>query len=241
MNDQLLVRRTVNISKSYIHFLHYIHPHFDIVSDINSYDKPFPDGIIYVGQCSDNIKDKLSNITKNWIIIDQNKFDIDLTTNESLIKNLLPLHYIKIKNEKNRLKSDPFSVYNRMSYGCLLEKIKICLIDNSPLIAEDDSEQSFYDLYKVIMGTTSQLDQIFFSTVTSQNVSTATSCILRFLTRVQSLDVSGIKSIWYARLVEQSNRRYGKYIKQAIVQFVKSKANKEVSLYNLLTTLNKAR
>ena len=241
MNDQLLVRRIVNISNQYIHFLHYIHPHFDFVSDLDEYDKPFTDGVIYIGKCSDNTKHKLSNITPNWIIVNQSNFDVDLTTNEGLIKNLLPLHYIKIKNDKTRLKSDPFSVYNNMSYSNLLEKIKLCLIDNSPLVGEDDSEQSFYDLYKVIVGTPTQLDQVFFSTITRQNVSIATSCILKFLTRVQVLDLSGIKSIWYARLIEQSNRRYGNRIKQAIVQFVKSKANKEVSLYNLLTTLNKAR
>ena len=45
----------------------------------------------------------------------------------------------------------------------------------------------------------------------------------------------------YANLIIQSNRRYGKRIKSAISKFVKSSTNKEMSLYKLLTDLNRAK
>ena len=238
MNSNLLVRHCINFPAQYISFLNFIHPHFEIVSDIDLYDNPMPNGIIYTGQWTDDIKDKLNKITPNWIIVNAHHFDLDLSTNEGLVKNILPIHYVQIKNKAVKDSSTP--VYNIMEYWSLLDKVKLCLIDNSSLQCDKFSEHSAYALYTAILGTPDVLNSVYFNMVDSRNVQRIASSILSFLIKVQSQQVN-VSSVYYARLIAQSYRRYGKYIKQGISNFVKSKSVLEVSLYQLLAFLNKAR
>ena len=118
MNNRLLLQKKINFNKDYIGFLNFIHPNFEIVDDLNKEYNPYSLGIIYTGQFESDTVDTLKSITPNWIIVNAHHFDIDLTTNEGLIKNLLPIHYIQMKNSK----TDELSVYNNMSYDALLEK-----------------------------------------------------------------------------------------------------------------------
>lgn len=235
MNNNLLLRKRINFPKQNLEFLHFIHPQFEIVDDIDSYDNPFTSGIIYTGVYSDNLISKLNSITNKWIVVNAHHFDLDLSTNDGLIKNLLPLHYIKLKNSKD---TDSF-VYN-ISYEALLDKIKISLINNSQLQVDESSDQSVYNLFVSILSTPDVLNNVYFNTVNKNNVSLIISSILTFLNRVQSQNIRGA-SVNYARLISQSNKRYGKKIKQAVSRFVKSKSNKEIALYNLLTDLNMVR
>jgi len=236
MNNNLLLRKRINFPKQYIEFLHFIHPQFEIVEDIDSYDNGISNGIIYTGNYSNDLIDKLNRFTDNWIIVNAHHFDEDLTTNDGLVKNLLPLHYIRAKN----LNKEGFSIYNNISYDLLLEKVKNCLISNTQLILDDSSDVSVYSLFSSILGTQDILNNEFFNLVNKDNVSLVTSSVLTFLNKVQTQNIRG-SSAHYANLIIQSNRRYGKRIKQAISKFIKSKSNKEVSLYNLLTDLNRVK
>jgi hypothetical protein len=234
MNSHLLLCKRINFNKDYIEFLNFIHPNFEIIDDLTKEYNPYSSGIIYTGQFESDTLDIVKSITQNWIIVNAHHFDLDLTTNEGLIKNLLPIHYIQMKN-KNEL-----PVFNSMSYDALLEKIKISLISNLPLTYSEEDDQSVYSLYQAILGTPDVLNTIFFNLVNKNNVSMITSSLLTFLNKVQSQNIRGA-SVYYARLITQSNKRYGKRIKQAISEFVKSKANKEISLYHLLTNLNRSK
>jgi len=238
MNDKLLLQKRINFPKDekHIRFLNFIHPGYEIVNNINDYDNPTPSGIIYVGQYEDNIVERLNRITSNWIIVNEHHNDVDLSTNDGLIKNLLPLHYVQLKNSK----LDDINVYHKMEYDVLLEKIKYCLINNSLQTDDNSTDTSVYNLFAAILGTPDVLNREFFNIVSKKNVSLVTSSLLTFLNKVQSQNIKGA-SVHYARLITQSNQRYGKRIKQAVCKFVKSKANKEVALYNLLSDLNKTR
>lgn len=238
MNDKLLLQKRINFPKDekHIRFLNFIHPGFEIVHNINEYDNPCPIGIIYVGQYEDSLIDRLNCITSNWIVVNEHHNDVDLSTNDGLIKNLLPIHYVQLKNSK----TDDISVYYKMEYDTLLEKIKYCLINNSLQANECSADTSVYSLFAAILGTPDVLNREFFNIVSRNSVSLVTSSLLTFLNKVQSHNIKGA-SVHYARLITQSNQRYGKRIKQAVCRFVKSKANKEVALYNLLSDLNKTR
>ena len=236
MNNRLLLQKKINFNKDYIGFLNFIHPNFEIVDDLNKEYNPYSLGIIYTGQFESDTVDTLKSITSNWIIVNAHHFDIDLTTNEGLIKNLLPIHYIQMKNSK----TDELSVYNNMSYDVLLEKIKLCLVSNLPLTYNNEEDQSVYNLYQAILGTPDVLNYTFFNLVNKNNVSIITSSLLTFLNKVQTQNIRNA-SVYYSRLITQSNKRYGKRIKQAVSAFVKSKANKEIALYQLVTDLNRSR
>lgn len=237
MNDKLLLRKRVKIEQEYIKFMSFIHPSFEYVSDLDVYDNPLPKGIIYTGEYDSCIAEKLDKITKNWIIINSHNFDVDLSTNEGLIKYLLPVSYLK--TVKSSMKDD-IDVFKNIKYSLLLEKVKVCLITNSSLVLDDLSETSVYDLFRSILGTPECLSKQFFYTVNSKNVKTVTSSVLTFLTLVQTKNIRG-KKPGYASVIMNSNLKYGKYIKSAISKFIKSKANLEISLYNMLVYLNKAR
>lgn len=237
MNSKLLLRKKINFNRDHINFLNFLHPNFKLISDINDDYDPYIRGIIYIGQFESDTVDKLNLITPNWIIVNAHHFDLDLTTNEGLIKNLLPIHYIQLKNSK----SNDLSVYNNMNYDVLLERIKTCLICNLPLSYDCSDDQSVYSLYQAILGTPDVLNSVFFNLVNKSNASVITSSVLTFLNRVQSQNIRGA-SVYYARLITQSNKRYGKRIKQSISRFIKSKVtNKEVALYNLVTDLNRSK
>jgi len=236
MNNMLLVGKKVNFPRDYIGFINFLHPDFEIVEDISCGYNPCSRGIIYVGQYETNTVLLLNSTKKKWIIVNAHHYDLDLSTNEGLIKCLLPIHYVQMKNSKNV----NFSVYNNMSYESLLEKIKLSLIANIPLSCDAEEESSVYNLYQSILGTPDVLNSIFFNLVNKQNVSMITSSVLTFLNKVQSQNIRGA-SVYYARLITQSNLRYGKRIKSAISRFVKSKSNKEISLYHLLSELNRSR
>lgn len=243
MNDKLLLRRRVNLNKEYIYFLNFIHPSYDIildddfhVSSLDDYDEVNPDGIIYAGQYSDDIISRLDEITNNWIIVNQHHYDIDLTSNEGLIKNILPIHYAKIKNNKN---NELVNVYNNMPYDTLLNKIKISLITNNPIEVDETQDSNTLRLYESLLLSQSVLDYEFFNLVNKDNASIITSSVLTFLNKVQSNNHKS-SSIYYSRLITQSNLKYGKKIKHAVSKFIKSPiSNKELSLYNLLTSINR--
>lgn len=232
MNNKLLIHKSVNISEDYLKFISFIHPQFEYVMDISTYDNPHTNGIILCCRHDDNTINKLNVITDKWVIVDNSRFDVDLSTNDGLVKNLLPLHYIKLK------KDDKLKIVNSLKYDVLLEKVKLCLISNCPLEVNDIEDSSVYELFVSILGTRDVLNTVFFNTVNKQNVKSITSSILTFLNKVQSQSINGA-SPHYASLIIQSNRRYGKRIKKSICRFVHSKANREAALYNLLTDLNR--
>lgn len=239
MTSKLLINRRVNIGKDYIRFLNFLHPHYTIIDDLKNEINPDADGIIFIGQYDDNTLDTIKKFNLDWIIVNPHHFDVDLTTNENLIKNLLPLHYAKIKTAKD--KEDFLFACNAITYDVLLEKIKMYLIGNIPLSLGADKEQlSAYNLYQAILSTPDNLNRIFFNLVTKNNVSYITSSLLTFLCKVQSQNTRGA-SIYYSRLIMMSNQRYGKRIKSAVYKFVNSSANKEIALYQLVMDLNGAR
>lgn len=235
MSNMLLLQKKVNLSKEHIYFLNFIHPNFEIIDDICNYN-PNSAGIIYIGQYENHIDSTLSNVTCNWIIVNAHHFDLDLTTNEGLIKNILPIHYSRLKSSK----TNELVVYNNMSYDTLLEKIKVCLITGTQLSYYEEEVQSAYSLYQAILSTSDILDYVYFNTVNKNNVQFITSSLLTFLNKVQSNNVRGA-SQYYSQLISQSNRRYGKKIKSAICSFIKSKASKEIALHQLVTNLNRFR
>ena len=233
MNDRLLLHKSVNIQVDYVKFISFIHPHFEYVEDLRSYDNPRTNVIVFIGKSSDESRKILNSITSNWIIVDSHHFDVDLTTNEGLLKNLLPVQYIKIKND------DKLKLIQLVRYDQFLDLIKISLISNEPIKFDLLEDQSVYLLYNSILGTRDVLNNVFFTTVNKSNALSISSSILTFLIKVQTNNVRGA-SPHYANLIMQSNKRYGKKIKQAICRFVKSRLNREAALYNLLTDLNKA-
>lgn len=237
MNDNLFLNKKINFSLQYVNFLQYMHPHFEIIDDLSNYDNPCSNGIIYIGQWEDLIENRLNSITNKWIIVNQIRFDVDLSTNENLLKNVLPLHYVKIKNDKD---PDKLQLLRSMNYSTLLDKIKISLIDNSQIQLESDNNQSIYSLFCALLGTPDILAYEFFNLVNKDNIAQITSSVLTFLNKVQSQNIKGASNN-YARLIVQSNKRYGKHIKKCICSYVKSKADKILSLYNLLISINKAR
>ena len=237
MNDKLLIRHFVNISQQHIGFLSYIHPNFDLVEDINSYDNPCPIGIIYIGQLVDDLTSKLDRITKNWIVVNNHKYDDDLTTNDGLLKALLPVYYA---SSMSNIKKGEAPAYKTMDYNSIIEKIKICLIDGSKLKKEDCEDQSVYNLFASILCSYDVLNHVYFNMVTPNNIRFITSSVLSFLNKVQNQQISHLNP-HYARLLLQSYRRYGKYIKQAVANFVKSDVRPEIALHKLLTFLNRAK
>jgi hypothetical protein len=129
---------------------------------------------------------------------------------------------------------------NMMKYDSLLDQVKTCLINNGSIKVDDSEDQSVYLLYNSILGTQDVFNNVFFTAVNKNNIISITSSILTFLNKVQTQNIRGASS-HYANLIIQSNKRYGKKIRQAICRFVRSKASKEAALYNLLTDLNKAK
>ena len=101
MNDKLLLRQKVNIPVPHVEFLQFIHPHFKCVDDMDKFDDIYVDGIIYKGVLHDDTISRIEQYTRNWIIVNNHRFDIDLSTNENLIKYLLPINYIQIKRNEN--------------------------------------------------------------------------------------------------------------------------------------------
>ena len=82
---------------------------------------------------------------------------------------------------------------------------------------------------------------IYTPLVNKDNINMVISSVLTFLNRVQSLNTRGVSSVYYSRLISQSNRLYGKHIKNAIHKFLKSNSNNLISLYNMLSYLNGAK
>ena len=111
MNNKLLLRQKVNILTPHVEFLQFIHPHFKCVDDMDKFDDIYVDGIIYKGVLHDDTISRIEQYTRNWIIVNNHRFDIDLSTNENLIKYLLPINYIQIK--KN---NDLLSECNKIKY-----------------------------------------------------------------------------------------------------------------------------
>ena len=241
MNSKLLLRHRVNIQNQYIGFLQFLHPNFELVDGINvkwsEYDNPNPVGIIYADELHSDTVEQLDSLTSNWIIVNGHHFDDDISSNEGLYKAILPISYAQIKKS---LKKGDIPVYNTMDYGTLIEKIKVCLIDHSQMQSDSVTNQSVYNLFAAILGTPDVLNTIYFNMVDSSNVSRVASSILTFLNKVQLQKISN-ESVYYARLISQSNKRYGKFIKQGIYKFVKSNANLEIALHQLLLFLNRAR
>lgn len=236
MNNNLLLQKSINFPKQYINFLNFIHPHFEIIDSIDNYDNPKPYGIIYTGTYTDDIKDQLNKITKNWIIVNSCHYDVDLTTNDELIKNLLPLLYVQLKSLDKNFIDKLYSI----AYESLLEKIKYSLIYNTKLNF-DANDKSVYILFNAIIATPDVLNNVYFNTVNKDNVLQVASSVLTFLSKVQQNNIKGT-SVHYARLITQSNKRYSKKIKSAIARYVKSNiSNKELALYQLLVDLNKTR
>lgn len=242
MNDKLLIGHTVKLpSNEHIGLLEFIHPTFKCVDQhtLDAYDNPKTDGLVFIGKPTNDNVEKLNRITPNWIIVNNNEFDVDLTNNESLIKNLLPLQYIRIKNST---KVGDTPVYNMLSYDKLTDQIKVCLVDSDANITCDTTlnDQSVLYLFESILSTPKVLTTQYFTTVNHHNINSIASSVLTFLCKVQSQTMSNT-SVMYSRLIMQSYRRYGKRIKQGIANYVKSKSCKELALYNLLIYLNKAR
>lgn len=233
MNSQLLLKHKVNLSKQYISLLNFIHPDFCTISNIDQYNSNMA-GIIYNGEFYIGLTQKLNELTNNWIILSSKTYDTDLTTNEGLVKYLMPISYAKLKNvyDDNRK-----HVYNNISYDTLLEKIKFCLINNTPLTF-NQTENNVYNLFCAILSSYDILTNQYFSMVDESNIDYITLSILTFLSKVQINSVNGLSN-GYASLIKRSNMKYGKYIRFGIATFVKSKANKIIALYNLLTYLNK--
>lgn len=235
MNDKLLLKRKINFPNQHIGFLNFIHPNFEFVNDLSTYDNPNPIGLIYTGEYSENIESKLSSITDNWIIVNSHHFDDDLSTNEGLFKALLPIHYVKYKKNGKNVKP----IYNEIDYASLLEKIKLCLLDNCSITLDSETDNSVYSLFVSILSTPDVLNRVYFNTVNKNNVNMVASSILSFLNKVQSQQINSSMSVHYVRLISQSYKRYGKKIKKGILDFVKSNSNLEISLYRLLSFLNK--
>jgi hypothetical protein len=234
MNEKLLLQKKINFPMQYINFLKFIHPYFSIISSFEEYDYGSSNGIIYIGKLTSTTVDELNSITNKWIIVNEKEFDYDLTTNDGLIKNLLPIYYSKLKQSK-----ESFSTIYSISYEALIEKIKICLINNTELTFDDVLDQSVFNLFVAILGTRDVLNFEFFNLVNDKNILLITSSVLTFLNKVQTQNINGA-SIHYSRLIIQSYKRYGKRIKQAVYKFVKSKANRQIALYHLLIDLNRA-
>ena len=226
MNEKLLLQKKINFPMQYINFLKFIHPYFSIISSFEEYDYGSSNGIIYIGKLSSTTVDELNSITNKWIIVNEKEFDYDLTTNDGLIKNLLPIYYSKLKQSKE-------------SFSTIYEKIKICLINNTELTFDDVLDQSVFNLFVAILGTRDVLNFEFFNLVNDKNILLITSSVLTFLNKVQTQNIKSA-SIHYSRLIIQSYKRYGKRIKQAVYKFVKSKANRQIALYHLLIDLNRA-
>lgn len=237
MNNNLLLQKSINFPKQYINFLNFIHPHFEVIDNVDNYDNPKPYGIIYTGTYTDDIKDQLNKITKNWIIVNSCNYNVDLTTNDGLIKNLLPLLYVQLKSLDKNFTDKLYSI----AYESLLEKIKYLLIYNANKLNFETNDKSVYTLFNAIIATPDILNNVYFNTVNKYNVSQVASSVLTFLSKVQQNNIKGT-SVHYARLITQSNKRYSKKIKSAIARYIKSNiSNKELALYQLLVDLNKAR
>ena len=233
MNSQLLLKHKVNLLGQYRTLLNFIHPDFYTINSLEQYNCNMP-GIIYTGDFYIKLISELNALTNNWIILSNKTYDTDLTTNEGLVKYLMPVCYAKLKNVYD---NNHKHVYNNISYDLLLEKIKLCLINNTELTF-DSLDNSVYDLFCMILSSYENLSSQYFITLNDSNIDYITSSVLTFLSRVQTNSTVGLSNS-YASLIKRSNMKYGKYIKQGISNFVKSKANKKIALYNLLIYLNK--
>lgn len=160
MNSKLLLKKKISFRKEYIEFLSFLHPDFEYVEDLDAYDNPMPLGIIYTGQYNDDTVNRLNRITPNWIIVNAHHYDLDLSTSEGLLKNLLPIQYAQLRDSKSKdSKNNELFVYKEMSYEILLEKIKYCLISNAKLTYDNTAEQSVYSLFAAILGTPEVLNR----------------------------------------------------------------------------------
>ena len=236
MNDKLFLKKKVNIKNNHIGFLNFIHPHFNVVDNLYEYDNPLTHGIIYTGKLENDTISIIEKITNKWIIVNNFNYDVDLSTNEGLIKNTLPLDYVNIKSSDSLYKD---FLYN-ISYDSLIEKIKICLIDGSKLKYDGSHDASVYTLFNSLLCFDRVFDETFFNTVSKDNINVITSSLLTMLNRTQSVNVKGVSDA-YANLIVQSNRRYGKRIQPNIIKFVKSKSNAILALYSMLASLNRVR
>lgn len=252
MNCNFLIKKRVKFPIENIEFLNFIFPHFDIIgkqldklsgfinrsSSLEDYHNHNCDGIIiFTDSIESDFMDQLNVLTDKWIIISDVKCDIDLSTNESMLKHFMPFHYLKL----NKMSKDgEVNVYNTVTYSELLEKIKVCLIENKSIAFSTRNDcDNMSQLFASILQQSDRFNSIYFSTVNSNNVAYVTSSVLTFLGKVQSNSTKG-ESAGYSQLITLSHSRYGKHIKNAVKNFVVSKANAEISLYNLLSYLNKA-
>lgn len=246
MKKSYFIHKVVSMPYDYLGFLIFLNPGFRIIKSLKHLDIRNLKGIIYTGDFSFDLVDKLKSITDNWIIYNSSGGDICLNTVSDFIKVFFPTQYSKIfpssgeiaqYKKSHKGESFPRYIYADMDLYTLMNYSKYYIFKEAPLPYLVSDISSIYPLFEAVSGLPHDLDIVYFELVSKIPINVLISSFLTFLYKVQS-KTTPTDSSNYAELIIYSNRKYGSFIKDAIRAFITSNELPEIAFYKLLVSLN---
>lgn len=217
-----LIGKKVTISDPY--FLQFFYPRFSIVFDLNQ-PIDYSKGVIYTGLISESIHQRLTWLTRGLFIIVSQYGDITLETPKDFINAFLPMY------------SDKADKYLDYPMDEFIPVLKQYWIIQRRIIYYKEANQGVFSLYRAMTSSKTELYNAYFSLLEVMPIHKIASCVFSFLQRVQIQNYDGAGSE-YKISINKAYLKFGKKIKQAVQQYVKSTQSPEVALFFLLDTLN---
>lgn len=204
--------------------LQYIYPDFLTLTYVNFLNRE--DKVIYVGKPFKGLDEYLAKNTKTFINTVGTP-EIDLTTNEALIK------YCYEKKQKNLSNSTKYFLEG-LNDKDLWTAMKIFL-QIGKLPYEIKKDVSIYKLFQSFSEPTSNTLKIIFDLFDTYPMGVLESSLLTFLERVTHNSSESVSNK-YGLLINSTKMKYGKNIKSSLLTY--SKSNKtELDFINLVLSI----
>lgn len=221
MSD-ILVGKKVAIADPYL--LQFFYPRFSVVSDLNQ-PIDYSKGVIYTGIVSGSTQQRLTWLTRGMFIIVSQYGDVILETPKDFINTFMP--YLSDKADK----------YLDYPMDEFIPVLKQHWILNRRIVYYKEVNQGVYALFRAMSSSKNDLYSAYFSLLETMPSYKIASSVLTFLQRVYTQNYDGAGSE-YKLSINKAYLKFGKNIKQAILQYVKSNQSPEVALFFLLDSLN---
>ena len=218
---ETLIGKKVAITDPYL--LQFFYPRFTVVSDL-SQPIDYSKGVIYTGQLLGSVQQKLTWITRGLFIIVSPYGDIKLETPQDYIKAFMP----KFENISDKYLDYPIDEF--------IPLLKQYWILQRRILYYKESNQGVYALYRAMSSSKYEMYTAYFSLLKDMPINHIASSVLTFLQRVQTQNYDGASS-GYKLSINKAYLKFGKKIRQAVLQYVKSNQSPEVALLFLLDSL----
>lgn len=204
--------------------LQYIYPEFITLSYVNFLNRD--DKVIYVGKPFKGLDEYLAKNTKAYINTVGTP-DIDLTTNEALIK------YCYDKKQKNLSNSTKYFLEG-LNDKDLWTAMKIFL-QIGKLPYEIKKDVSIYKLFESFSEPTSVTLKVLFNLLETYPIGVLESSLLTFLERVVHNSNESVSNK-YGLLINSTKNKYGKNIKPSLLAYTKS-SKTDLDFINLIMSI----